>query len=210
MEQNNTPVILTRRQEIWKFFQFLLFSISAGIIETIIFTLLKEVVHVKEYNMAYIPALVTSVLWNFTINRKFTFKSVSNVPVAMMKIAFYYAIFAPLSGWWSDRLVNLEIGINTELLDFMVFLGTIIINFITEFCVYRFWVYRTSINSSEAGKREQEREKKREKEREKELEQRQKLEQNQNPSQNPDQEPSQEQKNAVYLNTSEFERSSVE
>ena len=75
--------------------KFLLFSISAGVIQVISFTLLYEVAKYV-YWPSYLIALILSVIWNFTLNRKFTFKSAANVPVAMTKIAIYYAIFTPL------------------------------------------------------------------------------------------------------------------
>ena len=154
--EHDKPVVLTRRQEIWKFFQFLSFSISAGIIQILIYTLLSEIAHLS-YWLAYLPALIASVLWNFTVNRKFTFKSVNNVPVAMMKIAVYYMFFTPLSTWWGNSLSHLHIGVSAELLGYIILIGTMLINFFTEFCVYRFWVFRKSINTSKLGKKEQER-----------------------------------------------------
>jgi len=155
MSANPTPVKLTRRQEIWKFFQFLLFSLSAALIQELVFNLLGTVAGLS-YWLAYLPALICSVVWNFTINRKFTFKSVTNVPLAMMKIVAYYCVFTPLSTWWGDALSRQDIGLNATLWNNVILLGTLVLNFFTEFCVYRFWVFRKSINTSEAGKREQE------------------------------------------------------
>lgn len=149
------PVKLTRRQETWKFFQFVFFSLSAGLLQILVYTLLSEWAQLS-YWMAYLPALIASVLWNFTVNRKFTFKSVSNVPVAMLKVSAYYLVFTPLSTWWVDALNNLHPAIDASFWEYIVLIGTMLINFGTEFCVYRFWVYRGSINTSEAGKREQE------------------------------------------------------
>jgi len=149
------PIVLTRRQEAWKFLQFIFFSISAGVIEVGVYTLLSGVLQLN-YWLAYLPALISSILWNFTVNRKFTFKSVNNVPVAMLKIAVYYAIFTPLSTWWGNALDGLDVGINAALWGYMILIGTMVVNFVTEFCVYRFWVYRGSINTSDAGQREQE------------------------------------------------------
>jgi len=150
------PVTLTRRQELWKFCQFVFFSVSAGVVQVLLYTLLSEVIQLS-YWLAYLPSLVASVLWNFTVNRRFTFKSVSNVPVAMMKVTVYYLIFTPLSTWWGNALDPLDVGLSAALWGYIILAGTMIINFITEFCVYRFWVFRTMINTSEAGKREQER-----------------------------------------------------
>ena len=76
--------------------KFTLFSISAGLIEMGAFALLNELLHLP-YWLSYLVALVLSVLWNFTLNRKFTFKSAANVPVAMLKVACYYAVFTPLT-----------------------------------------------------------------------------------------------------------------
>ena len=87
-----------KAKEIIRTLKFVLFSAGAGIIQTVTFTLLNEFVTDK-YWYAYLPALVLSVLFNFTVNRKFTFKSASNVPVAMLKVAAYYVVFTPLSTW---------------------------------------------------------------------------------------------------------------
>lgn len=157
MSPSDTPVTLTKKQEIWKFFQFVFFSISAGIIQILIYTLLSQVFHIGSYWLAYLPALVASVLWNFTVNRKFTFKSVNNIPVAMLKIVIYYSIFTPLSTLWGNLLSRLHTGLDEALWGYIILIGTMLINFVTEFCVYRFWVYRTSLNTSEAGRREQQR-----------------------------------------------------
>ncbi|MCL2472022.1 MAG: hypothetical protein FWF25_09860, partial [Propionibacteriaceae bacterium] len=101
-------------------------------------------------------ALIASVLWSFTANRKFTFKSVSNIPVAMMKVTAYYLVFTPVSTWWGQELTATTWGIGTTAQSYIVLIGTMVINFLTEFMVYRFWVYRRSINTSRSGLREQE------------------------------------------------------
>ena len=149
------PVVLTRKQEIRKFILFLFFSVSAGLIQILVYTFLSEIAHLN-YWLAYLPALITSVLWNFTINRKYTFKSANNIKIAMLKVAAYYLVFTPLSTWWVDKLDNINIGINEKVWEYIVLIGTMIINLATEFCIYRFWVFRNSINTSEAGTREQE------------------------------------------------------
>lgn len=155
MNYDRTLVTLTRRQEVSKLFKFLFFSISAGLIQILIYTLLSEALQLTHW-LAYLPALIASVLWNFTANRKFTFKSVSNVPIAMLKVSAYYLVFTPLSTWWVSALNNWRPIIDVTLWEYVVLIGTMLVNFASEFCVYRFWVYRTSINTSEAGKREQE------------------------------------------------------
>ncbi|MBR0232017.1 MAG: GtrA family protein [Clostridia bacterium] len=59
-----------------------MFSISAGIIPIASFTLFNEILH-WPYWISYGIALVLSVLWNFTLNRKITFRSAANVPAAI-------------------------------------------------------------------------------------------------------------------------------
>lgn len=115
--------------------KFLLFSISAGVIQFLIFTLLNEVVHIP-YWPAYLIALVCSVVWNFTFNRKFTFKSANNIPIAMTKVLCYYLVFTPLSTWWGDALS--KVGWN----EYLVLAFTMVINFVTEFLYSKFFVFR--------------------------------------------------------------------
>ena len=93
------------RKEIWRAVKFTLFSASAGIIEFVSFTLLNEFTF-WSYWPCYLIALVLSVLWNFTLNRKFTFRSANNVPLAMLKVALYYAVFTPLSTILGNYLVE--------------------------------------------------------------------------------------------------------
>ena len=124
-----------------QFIKFTLFSISAGAIQIVTFTIMYEWLTL-DYWPSYLTALVLSVIWNFTFNRKFTFKSAANVPIAMTKVAIYYAIFTPLSTWWGDKLEG--IGWN----GFVVLLGTMIINFVTEFLFTRYVVYRNQINTA--------------------------------------------------------------
>lgn len=145
---------LTRSQEVIKAVRFLCFEISAGVVQVIVFTLLNEGFRLR-YWMSYLPALIASVLWSFTANRKFTFKSVSNVPVAMMKVTIYYLIFTPASTWWGGWLESMDFGVPRSLQSYAILIGTMIVNFITEFLVYRLWVYRNSINTSASGLREQ-------------------------------------------------------
>jgi len=146
---------LTRMQEVTKFFRFIFFEVSAGAVQISVFTFLFQVFRIT-YWAAYLPALIASVLWSFTANRKFTFKSVSNVPVAMMKVTMYYLIFTPVSLWWGTELTKGSWSISKDAQSYVVLIGTMVINFLTEFMVYRFWVYRRSINTSASGVREQE------------------------------------------------------
>ena len=145
--EEKKPVVPTKKQNIIQGIKFTLFSASAGIIQVLSFTLLNELAHLP-YWPAYLIALVLSVVYNFTVNRRFTFKSTANVPRAMGILLIYYAIFTPLSTWWGDALTGA--GWN----DYVVLIGTMLINFVTEFCVQRFLIYRNDMYTNEAGKKE--------------------------------------------------------
>lgn len=134
------PQKLTKKQNIIQVIKFALFSASAGIIQILTFTLLTELTDL-EYMFCYLPALILSVLWNFTVNRKFTFKSANNIPIAMLKVALFYCVFTPLSTWWGKELTAL--GVN----DYIVEIGTMAVNLITEYLYCRFVVYRNSMNT---------------------------------------------------------------
>lgn len=130
-----------KNKEIIMMVKFTLFSISAGVIQIVSFTLLNEVLKLI-YWPAYLISLILSILWNFTINRKFTFKSANNVPIAMTKVFIFYLFFTPLSTWWGDALTN--IGWNY----YVVLIGTMVINFISEFLYDRYYVFGKSIDSA--------------------------------------------------------------
>ncbi|MBQ4570052.1 MAG: GtrA family protein [Ruminococcus sp.] len=123
--------------------KFVLFSISAGVIQILSFTLFEEVMHLTHW-VAYLISLVLSVLWNFTLNRKFTFCSANNVPVAMVKVAAFYLVFTPLSTWWTAVLTGASVGWN----EYLVLALTMIINFVTEFLYDRFIVFGNSIDTA--------------------------------------------------------------
>ena len=121
--------------------KFTFFSISAGLIELGTFTLLNEVFHLP-YWVSYLTALVLSVLWNFTLNRKFTFKSAANVPIAMLKVALFYVVFTPLSTLL-EHYLTMTLGWN----EYVVTIINMLINFVTEFLYQRFFVFGNSIDT---------------------------------------------------------------
>ena len=147
--ETNQTIKLSKKQNVIQFIKFTLFSASAGLIQIGSFTLLNELAGLP-YWPCYLVALILSVIYNFTINRRFTFKSAANYPVAMMKVFGYYCVFTPLSTWWGAALTN--IGWN----DYIVLIGTMVINFITEYLFTRFVVYHHSINTNELGQKENE------------------------------------------------------
>ncbi len=135
-----------KKEEMMRVVKYVLFSISAGVIQFLSFTLFKEVFGLV-YWLCYLSALVLSVLWNFTLNRQFTFQSAANIPRAMLLVALYYAIYTPLSSWWGNALTNL--GWNWYLMTGI----SMLINFVTEFLYWRLVVYRDSINTNDRAKK---------------------------------------------------------
>ena len=131
----------SKNENLTQMIKFLLFSMSAGIIQAITFTILFELVGFI-YWPAYLIALILSVVWNFTLNRKFTFKSAANVPKAMTKIAIYYLIFTPLSTWWGDALTSINWNA------YLVLFITMVSNLISEFIVTKYIVYKNQINTA--------------------------------------------------------------
>ena len=129
-----------KKEELIRGFKFLLFSISAGLIEIGTFTLLNELFHCT-YWVSYLIGLTLSVVWNFTLNRKFTFKSAANVPIAMLKVLAYYALFTPLSTLLEKYLTG--VGWN----EYLVTAINMVINFMTEFIYQRFFVFGKSIDT---------------------------------------------------------------
>ena len=127
---------------------FLLFSISAGVIQIISFTLLSLFVFKDSENLfgwSHLIALLLSVIWNFTFNRKFTFCSAANVPVAMLKVALFYVVFAPLSAWAMKVLTGEGFMWN----EYLVLLLTMLTNFVTEYLYQRFIVFGKSIDTKQ-------------------------------------------------------------
>ena len=113
--------------------KFTLFSISAGVIQIGSFALLE--IFIKDYWIPYLISLVLSILWNFTLNRRYTFKSAANVPVAMMKVFGFYLVFTPLSTYLGNLAES--IGVN----DFIILIITMLSNFVLEFLFCKFVVY---------------------------------------------------------------------
>ena len=132
-----------RKKELLRTVKFVLFSISAGLIQVLSFTLMEELLHWTHW-VAYLISLVLSVLWNFTLNRKFTFHSASNVPIAMLKVAGFYLVFTPLSTWWTAVLTGSSVGWN----EYLVLAMTMIVNFVTEYLFQRFVVFGKSIDTA--------------------------------------------------------------
>lgn len=129
-------------KEFVRVLKFTFFSISAGVIELGSFTLLNEFTGMS-YWPCYLIALALSVLWNFTLNRKFTFQSAANVPVAMAKVAAYYAVFTPLSTLLGSYLAD-----SLMWNEYLVTILNMVLNFTTEFLYQRFFVFGSTLDTN--------------------------------------------------------------
>lgn len=139
-----------KKKEALRGLKFALFSVSAGLIQIGSFTLMNELLH-WPYWVSYLIALVLSVIWNFTLNRKFTFKSANNVPKAMLLVALFYCVFTPLSTLLEKYLTD-TCGWN----EYLVTGINMVINFVTEFLYDRFVVFRDSIDTNDLAMKEKE------------------------------------------------------
>lgn len=133
-----------KKKELIRSLKFLVFSISAGVIQIVSFTLLTELTPLS-YWPCYLISLVLSVLFNFTVNRKFTFHSAANVPVAMLKVFLYYCVFTPLTTIGGNYLVE-----HLMWNEYLVEILSMILNFITEFLFTRFVVYGKQVDNAES------------------------------------------------------------
>ena len=153
---------MNKKDNVLQAIKFAAFSASAGVIQVISFTLLNELLprtdsnnavlqwfFNSEYGASYLVALILSVLWNFTFNRKFTFKSAANIPVAMLKVFGFYCVFTPISvilGEWVAQ------NSTWDFVEYLILGVTMITNMVTEFLFCRFFVYKDSMNSAEKEK----------------------------------------------------------
>ena len=132
-----------KKKEFLRTVKFVLFSISAGVIEVATYALFFDLLHMAPW-LSHLLSLILSVLWNFTLNRKFTFCSANNVPVAMLKVAAFYLVFTPLSTWWTAVLTGEGIGWN----EYLVLAITMLTNFVLEYLYDRFFVFGKSIDTA--------------------------------------------------------------
>ena len=133
---------MSRKKEVVRSLKFLLFSISAGVIELAAFSLLNELTS-WSYWPCYLVALALSVLWNFTLNRRYTFQSANNVPRAMALVFAFYCVFPPLSTFLGSFLAD-TLGWN----EYLVTILNMAANFILEYLYDRLVVFRGSIDTN--------------------------------------------------------------
>jgi len=157
---------MTKKDNILQALKFAAFSASAGVIQVVSFTLLNELLPQtqssnavlqwffnSEYGASYLVALILSVLWNFTFNRKFTFKSATNIPIAMLKVFGFYCVFTPVSTILGEMVAQRT---TWEFAEYLILGVTMITNMVTEFLFCRFFVYKDSMNTNTVAKKEKE------------------------------------------------------
>ena len=139
-----------------------MFSASAGIIQVVAFTLLNELLpdvqgtnaftkwfFESEYGGCYLVALILSVLWNFTVNRKFTFKSAANIPVAMLKVFGFYCVFTPVSVILGEVAAQ---RLTWDFAEYLILGVTMATNMVTEFLYCKYVVYNEKEEKKENGR----------------------------------------------------------
>lgn len=129
-----------KKESFFQMLKFTLFSVSAGIVQVVSFAIFNELFH-WVYWPSYLTSLVLSIIWNFTFNRRYTFKSAANVPVAMLKLFGFYAVFTPLSTWIGHMAE--AAGIN----DYIILIITMLSNFVLEFLFSKLIIYRNQENT---------------------------------------------------------------
>ena len=137
------------KAELIRTVKFVLFSASAGIIQVAGFALLNELIS-WPYWPSYLISLTLSVVWNFTLNRRFTFKSANNVPVAMAQTAGFYLVFTPASTLLGNYLAETLLWN-----EYLVTAINMVANFVLEYLFQRFVVFRNSIDTNDLAKKEQ-------------------------------------------------------
>ena len=148
-ENNNSEKNQSVKKEMIRGVKFALFSASAGIIELSVFSLLSELTNWR-YWSCYLVALVMSVLWNFTLNRRYTFRSADNVSAAMLKTLGFYCVFTPVSTALGNYLAD-SLYWNEYLVTVIIMLS----NFILEFLYDRFYVFRRTIDTNNLAKKKE-------------------------------------------------------
>lgn len=138
---------LTKKQQFIQILKFTAFSVSAGAIQLLSFTLLYEWIACLAWWPSYLISIILSVIWNFTFNRKFTFKAANNVPLAMALVVIYYCAFIPVSVFGGNALESLW----GEKFGILVTVLMMIINFVTEFIWDKFIVFNGKITDKILG-----------------------------------------------------------
>ena len=135
---------MSNKNSYMQMLKFTLFSISAGVIQVVSFALFNDVFK-WIYWPAYLTSLILSIVWNFTFNRRFTFKAAVNIPVAMAQLALFYVVFTPVSTYLGNVAVAAFEGV--KFIDYIVQFSTMTSNFVLEFLFCKFVMYRNKENT---------------------------------------------------------------
>ena len=157
------------KKELWRALKYTLFAISAGVIQIVSSLALKAILNTfmdENKTMVFINeiavssfiaetvGLALSIIWNFTFNRKFTFKAANNVPIAMLLAFVFYVPFYPFQTWYIGAVEGKLAHIGFWA--FVIAQGTVmIINFVLEFLWQQFVVFRGKVDTNELAKKEQ-------------------------------------------------------
>ena len=129
-----------KKESVFQMVKFTLFSASAGIIQVLTFTIFNEL-FAWRYWVAYLISLILSIVWNFTFNRRYTFKSAANIPVAMSKLFGFYAVFTPLSTWLGHLAETAKVN------GYIILAITLLSNFVLEFLFCKLVIYKNQENT---------------------------------------------------------------
>ncbi|GAB1476860.1 hypothetical protein MASR2M70_16960 [Bacillota bacterium] len=132
-----------QKKELLRAIKFTLFSLSAGIIEFASFALMYNALHII-YWISYLVALILSIIWNFTLNRRYTFKSAANVPIAMLKVFGFYCVFTPVTTYGGHYMEG-TLGLDGNLVTII----NMILNLITEYLFFKYVVFRNNIDTND-------------------------------------------------------------
>ena len=146
---------MSKKDNVLQALKFAAFSASAGVIQVVTFTLLNELLPQtestnaiaqwffnSEYGASYLVALILSVLWNFTFNRKFTFKSANNIPIAMLKVFGFYCVFTPVSVILGEMAAQ---RFTADFVEYIILAVTMATNMVTEFLYCKYVVYSEKV-----------------------------------------------------------------
>jgi len=131
-------------KELLRTIKFVLISMSAGLIQAGSYALLFYVLDTG-WTIANFTSLALSIVWNFTFNRKFTFKSATNVPVAMVKAFAFYLWFYPAQYYLGQIFLINNLGLNETLVQGI----TMVLNLALEYPWQKFFVFKGSVDSAE-------------------------------------------------------------
>lgn len=165
MEQENKKINSKKKENFIQVLKYTLCAGSAGVIEAASFALLIWLLGLtvkdsqsftninflgSEMNwiqiVAQMVSLALSVVWNFTLNRKFTFQSNANVPKVLALAFAFYIPFYPAStlfvGWFAAYLTGAGAIVVAGYLPKAL---AMIANFVLEFVWQKFFVFRDKL-----------------------------------------------------------------